>query len=84
MYNWSEDGEDDMDSEVIIEKLLQLRKNIFCSVTHNIDDAQKSKKETYNRMSLPEELPIGAEVLVESTAEKRRETKSSMVWFLHN
>ena len=50
----------------------QSRENIFLSATHNIDNALKKKKETYNRKHLPEELPIEAEVLVENTADKQR------------
>ena len=45
-HDGSEDGEDDMDSEVIIEKLLQ-SKEIFSAVQHTIYDAQKNQKETY-------------------------------------
>ena len=84
MHDGSEDGEDDTDSEVIIEKLLQSREKVSYSATHTIDDAQKKHKETYNRKHLPEGLPIGVKILVENMAENRRGTKSSLAWSLHN
>ena len=42
-HDGSEDGEDDMDSEVIVEKLLQSREKIFRSAKHNIDEGSKRK-----------------------------------------
>ena len=85
-HDESEDGEDDMDSEVIIEKLLQ-SKEIFSAVQHTIYDAQKNQKETYNCKHLPEELPIGAEVLVKNMADKKHrkgeKLNLALAWSLH-
>ena len=51
---------------------LYLGKRLFSKAKCNIDEAQKKQKETYDRKHLPEELPIGTEVLLENTADKQR------------
>ena len=56
----------------MVTKLLKSREQAFEKVKQNIDKAQKNQKETYDRKHLPEELPVGTEVLLENTAQRQR------------
>lgn len=67
-----EEVNDDMDIEMTIDSLLHSRERAFSKAASNIDNAQKKQKETYDRKHLPEEWPIGTEVLLENTADKQR------------
>lgn len=67
-----DDDEQNMDFEIVMEKLIQSREETFSSAAKNIDVAQKKQKETYDGKHFPEQLPIGAKVLVENTADKQR------------
>ena len=65
------DGED-VDSDSIIENLLQSRVKVFSKAKVNIDEAQKKQKKTYDKKHAIEKYHIGMEVLVENTADKQR------------
>ena len=65
------DGED-VDSDSIIENLLQSRDKVFSKAKANIDEAKKKQKKTYDKKHAIEKYPIGMEVLVENTADKQR------------
>jgi hypothetical protein len=62
----------DGDLDEAIQTLCEKRKQVFEKVAKNIKHAQKRQKESYDRRHLPDELPVGAEVMVENTAQKER------------
>ena len=75
------DDEQDSNIDETVAKLLQSREEAFKTAKQNIDKAQKNQKETYDRKHLPEELPVGTEVLLENTAQKQRKGgKMDPVW----
>ena len=77
----NDDDEEDSNIDEIVTKLLQSREEAFRKAKHNIDKAQKTQKETYDRKHLQEELPAGTEVLLENTAQKQRKGgKMDPVW----
>ncbi len=53
-----------------MENLLQSRDQTFKSTADNIGIAQKKQKEIYDRKHLPQDFLIGAEVLVENSANR--------------
>ena len=61
---------DDVDK--VVDKLLLSRATSFADANENIKDAQTKQKETYDRKHLKEEIPEGAEVLLENTKQKQR------------
>ena len=78
------DPEDDCDCDdvdLIINSLLISRANLFASANENIKNAQRKQKEVYDRKHLQQELPEGAEVLLENTKQKQRKGgKYDPVW----
>ena len=65
-----DDDEDDLDQKIQI--LLDARQKAFKEVEANIEAAQKSQKETYDRKHQAQVLPEGTEVLLENTYQKQR------------
>ena len=75
------DDEQDSNIDEMVTKLLTSREQAFEKAKQNIDKAQKNQKETYDRKHLPEELPVGTEVLLENTAQQQRKGgKMDPVW----
>ncbi len=62
----------EVDIDSLVDDLLISREKAFSKAKCNIDEAKMKQKETYDRKHLPEELPIGTEVLLENTADKQR------------
>ena len=58
----------------------------FTKVSSNITNAQKQQKEKYDHKHAPNELPVGAEVLLENMkqAAEGRKTLSCLVKSLHH
>ena len=65
-----DDDEEDLDQKIQI--LLDARQKAFKEVEANIEAAQKSQKETYDRKHQAQVLPEGTEVLLENTYQKQR------------
>ena len=65
-----DDDEKDLDQKIQI--LLAARQKAFKEVEANIEAAQKSQKETYDRKHQAQVLPEGTEVLLENTYQKQR------------
>lgn len=75
------DDEQDSNIDEMVTKLLKSREQAFEKAKQNIDKAQKNQKETYDRKHLPEELPVGTEVLLVNTAQRQRKGgKMDPVW----
>ena len=70
---------DDIDETVAT--LLKSREGAFTKAKENIDKAQKSQQETYDRKHVQGELSVGTRVLLENTAQKQRKGgKMDPVW----
>ena len=68
-------GEKDNDEEKldeVMESLLASRKKVFGEVELNITKAQENQKNTYDQKHQQASLNLGAEVLLENTAQKQR------------
>ena len=64
-----------------VTALLQSREQAFAKAKENIDKAQKSQKETYDRKHVQAELAVGTRVWLENTAQKQRKGgKMDPVW----
>ena len=75
----SDPESDDIDETVAT--LLKSREGAFTKAKENIDKAQKSQKETYDRKHVQVELSVGTRVLLENTAQKQRKGgKMDPVW----
>ena len=69
------------DIEETVAALLKSREGAFTKAKENIDKAQKSQKETYDRKHVQGELSIGTRVWLENTAQKQRKGgKMDPVW----
>ena len=74
-----EAGEKDVDQQ--IQNLLVAREKAFKEVESNIEVAQKSQNETYDRKHQPQVLSEGTEVLLENTYQKQRKGgKMQSLW----
>ena len=73
--------EEEVQLDGVIETLIASREKVFSDVELSITKAQRKQKDTYDRKHQPASINVGAEVLLENTAQKQRKGgKLEPVW----